>query len=264
MNRNRFVLIWLLLFSVGMFAQEIQHPRVHSHNDYDQSVPFWNAYSSGANSIEADVFLKHGVLYVTHSESEIIQERTLEELYLKPLLEIYGMSKDAQAVQENQNLQILIDVKSEAIPSLEALINLLRAYDGLTKNSQLRFVISGNRPKPEQYSTYPDFIWFDHQDLEPISDQAWGKVALISMSFGRFSNWNGTGSISTSDLTEIERVIKIAHGYDKPFRFWGTPDSRLAWETFSTLGVDFINTDLPSQCVEFVSGFYKLGLKSAK
>lgn len=264
MNSNRFTLICLLLFSVGMSAQDIQRLRVHSHNDYDQSIPFWNAYASGANSIEADVFLKHGALYVTHSESEIIQERTLEELYLKPLLELYGMSQDVQTVQENQDLQILIDVKSEAIPSLEALINLLKAHPELTENSQLRFVISGNRPEPDKYSSYPDYIWFDHQDLGSISDQAWDKVALISMSFGRFSNWSGIGSIASSDLIEIEKVIKKAHGYHKPFRFWGTPDSRLAWETFSNLGVDFINTDQPSECVEFVSGLYKLELKSTK
>src|SRR5690606_18753685 len=175
MNRNRFVLIWLLLFSVGMFAQEIQHPRVHSHNDYDQSVPFWNAYSSGAHSIEADVFLKDGVLYVTHDESEIIAERTLEQLYLKPLNELYGITRENQNAHENQDLQILIDMKSEANTSLDALVNLLMEFPELIVNSQLRFVISGNRPKPEQYSSYPDFIWFDHQDLAPISDQAWDK-----------------------------------------------------------------------------------------
>lgn len=253
MKHNRILLICLFLFSVGLLAQDVQQPRVHSHNDYDQSVPFWNAYSSGAHSIEADVFLKHGVLYVTHDESEIIQERTLEELYLKPLNELYGMPQDIQNDQENQELQILIDVKSEAKTSLKALVNLLSEYPDLAKNSQLRFVISGNRPKPEQYSFYPDFIWFDHQDLAQIPDQAWDKVALISMSFGKFSNWKGTGSIQISELKEIELVIKKAHAYNKPFRFWGTPDSQFAWETFSRIGVDFINTDQPSQCVKYVS-----------
>ena len=253
MKHNRILFIFLFLFSVGLLAQDVQQQRVHSHNDYDQSVPFWNAYSSGAHSIEADVFLKDGVLYVTHDESEIIAERTLEQLYLKPLNEIYGITRENQNAHENQDLQILIDMKSEANTSLDALVNLLLEFPELIVNSQLRFVISGNRPKPEQYSSYPDFIWFDHQDLAPISDQAWDKVALISMSFGKFSDWKGTGSIATSELKEIERAIKIAHRYHKPFRFWGTPDSQLAWETFSRIGVDFINTDRPSECVKYVS-----------
>lgn len=253
MKHNRILFIFLFLFSVGLIAQDVQQPRVHSHNDYDQSVPFWNAYSSGAHSIEADVFLRNGVLYVTHDESDIIGNRTLEQLYLKPLNELYGVPRNIQNAQEIQDLQILIDVKSEAKTSLAALVNLLREYPELTRNSQLRFVISGNRPIPEQYNSYPDFIWFDHQDLASIPEQAWNKVALISMSFGKFSNWKGTGSIATSELKEIERAIKEAHRYHKPFRFWATPDSESAWETFSRLGVDFINTDRPSKCVKYVS-----------
>ena len=37
---------------------------VHSHNDYLQNVPFYTAYSARCASIEADVFLVDGELYV--------------------------------------------------------------------------------------------------------------------------------------------------------------------------------------------------------
>lgn len=242
--------IFIFLYSVGTLAQEEQISKIHSHNDYDQEVPFWKAYSAGAHSIEADVFLKDGVLYVTHAEQEIIKERTLEKLYIKPLSEIFGSDK---LIKDRHTLQLLIDVKSEAKPTLNALLRLLRQYPKLTKDPRLKFVISGSRPDAKLYYKYPNFIWFDHQDLKPISDKALEKVALISMSFRQFSNWNGKGSIAKEELQEIKETIKKAHSYNKPFRFWATPDSKSAWQAMSELRVDYINTDHPFQCMEYVT-----------
>jgi len=68
----------LLFTSLSFFAQ--QNPKIHSHNDYSQHLPFWRAYNSGLNSIEVDVFLKNGVLFATHAENEIIATQTLETL----------------------------------------------------------------------------------------------------------------------------------------------------------------------------------------
>ncbi|WP_165605835.1 hypothetical protein [Flavivirga aquatica] len=48
-----------------------------------QSVPFWNAYANGASSIEIDVFYKESTLYVTHSEEEIINNRTIRKFVFK-------------------------------------------------------------------------------------------------------------------------------------------------------------------------------------
>jgi hypothetical protein len=36
----------------------------HSHNDYEQRVPFWTAYNAQFGSIEADIFLVDGRLMV--------------------------------------------------------------------------------------------------------------------------------------------------------------------------------------------------------
>jgi alkaline phosphatase len=43
----------------------------------------------------------------------------------------------------------------------------------------------------------------------------------------------------------------LAHSYGKPFRFWGTPDSEIAWEVFRKLRVDYINTDKPVQVAAY-------------
>ena len=60
------VIAGLVLFISGkVFAQNSY--KIHSHNDYAQELPFWYAYSSGASSIEADIFLRNNELYVAHA-----------------------------------------------------------------------------------------------------------------------------------------------------------------------------------------------------
>ena len=101
------VLLAIVVCSNAIFAQQPSTYQVHSHNDYAQEFPFWGAYVGGAASIEADVFLKNNILYVTHSEAEILPENTLERLYLQPLA---GLARTGDL----RKLQLLIDIKSDA------------------------------------------------------------------------------------------------------------------------------------------------------
>ncbi len=175
-----------LVSSVFVLGQEKNQFKIHSHNDYHQTIPFWNAYGNGLESIEADIFFKNDQLYVTHSEDEIIENRTLERLYLQPLEIALSLQ-----LGELQDLQILLDIKSEAVPTLQKLIATLSQYPDLINNKSLSFVISGNRPDPKSYTDYPDYIQFDYQSLEkPQRPEEWEKVALISLPFQNYSPWN--------------------------------------------------------------------------
>ena len=57
----------------------------HSHNDYNNPVPFYAAYTEGFGSIEADILMTEEILYVGHNADDIKLNRTLEDFYLKPL-----------------------------------------------------------------------------------------------------------------------------------------------------------------------------------
>src|ERR1700722_10608128 len=57
----------------------------HSHNDYEQPIPFRTAYNAQFGSIEADIFLVAGRLLVAHDRKELARGRTLEDYYVKPL-----------------------------------------------------------------------------------------------------------------------------------------------------------------------------------
>lgn len=213
--------------------------KVHSHNDYHQDFPFIKAYINNASSIEVDLFLKNNTLYVTHDESEIIEGRTLSSLYLEPLL-------DLEKAGKLREIQLLLDIKSSSETTMKAIQDVLKKYPSLIQGNKVSFVISGNRPKPRDYINYPEYISFDHQNLDDLDSVPLDKVAMISLSFQNFSVWNGYGRMIEKELNRIKEAIARAHAFDKPFRFWATPDTKTAWARMAKLGVDFINTDQPA------------------
>ena len=231
-----------------VFNQVVGQQKIHSHNDYLQSVPFWLAYGCGLDSIEVDVFLKDNYLMVAHHENEIIKNRTIESLYLDPIRNLLSLNLDKQA------FQLLIDIKTDPYETIDRLVIILNKYPDITFNPLVSIVISGSQPKIDDYPNYPNYMKFDYQRLIEITDQnIMDKVGLISLSLRKFSNWNGLSDLSTEDQERIKEAIQRAHFYGKPFRFWATPDTEKAWKTFAQFGVDYVNTDKPCQSSNYLN-----------
>jgi len=248
-----FISLFLSFFGTGNLLHAQEQVKIHSHNDYNQTIPFWNAFANGAASIEADIFLKENNLYVSHDSKGIVASRTLEDLYLKPLESALKMNFK----KENQ-LFLLIDIKTEAEPTLTKLIAILNKYESITANKNIKIIVSGNRPDPETYAKYPDFIYFDFQELgKSISKENWSKVAMVSADFKKYSVWNGLGRLTEQDYKNVSAIIAKAKETNKPFRFWGAPDTKSAWKAFLEMGVDLINTDSPYNCVQYIANLPK-------
>ncbi len=244
-------LLVLLFLPILTWSQD--NPNIHSHNDYIRTAPFWEAYANGLESIETDVILLNGELYVAHETETIAPERTLKSLYLDPIQVAYELK-----INNRKPFQLLIDIKTEAYSTLEKIQEAVAPYSQLYTSSAgepplVTFVISGNRPKASDYTNYPDHILFDYQSITEIDDLPMEKIALISLSFGRFSDWNGKGRLIDSHQERLEEAIGIAHSLGKPFRFWATPDSKTSWKALSELGVDYINTDMPYAAKSYLS-----------
>lgn len=243
------LLILLITFSIGMFGfAPSNKAKIHSHNDYEQAAPFWHAYSSGATSIEVDIFLKNNQLYVAHNRAQMKKERTLEKLYIEPLAELLANYHSIS------HLQLLVDIKTEAGPTLDRFVEIASKYPTIftDKPHGIKTVISGNRPKPVDYSKYPAFIKFDGRSPEDADNPNGDKVALISRNFKHFSSWKGKGNIPEADSLELLSFITDCHNRQKPVRFWATPDTEQAYKTLIFLGVDYINTDNPGKLVAFL------------
>lgn len=70
------------------FSRDIVPIPCHSHNDYWRHVPLYDALAAGCTSVEADVWLSGSDLFVGHSKKSLTKERTLESLYIDPLVSI--------------------------------------------------------------------------------------------------------------------------------------------------------------------------------
>ncbi len=73
------------------FSRDITPLPCHSHNDYWRQVPLYDALAAGCTSVEADVWLSGNDLFVGHSRKSLTKERTLESLYIDPIVSILSI-----------------------------------------------------------------------------------------------------------------------------------------------------------------------------
>lgn len=256
-NILRSAVFAIALFALDARAQQhtLSYNAGHSHNDYHQNIPLLTAYYAGMGAIEADVFLKDGVLYVAHDRSEIKEEATLKGLYLDPLAKFYRQNGNKPYADAKMKLQLVVDIKENYPAVLAQLIKDLSAYPGVF-NGQLNpdaihIVISGDMPKPQDFGNYPDYFSFDGRpNVEYTPDQL-KRIAMISDDLKNYTAWNGKGNPTPGDLATLKKLIDAAHSLHKPFRFWGTQDSPNTWIVLERLGADWINTDQPGKLKDF-------------
>ncbi|HZW64888.1 MAG TPA: hypothetical protein VFF23_04315, partial [Hanamia sp.] len=123
------------------------------------------------------------------------------------------------------------------------------------KNPQnpLTILISGERPPPAEYKNYPYYIFFD-DDLKLLHSSAeWKRVGLVSLSFQRYSSWNGEGEIPAADRQILAHVTDSVHQAGKKIRFWAAPDNQNSWRRQMDLDVDLIGTDKIQELSSFLS-----------
>ena len=224
----------------------------HAHNDYEHPVPFYTAYDAGFGSIEADIFLRDGQLYVAHDSADIKTERTLTALYLDPLQKMLSKNNGNIYNDKQKKLLLLVDLKTAAIPTLEAFLKLLQQYNSLTNSSTLKIVITGNQPDPPSLTTYPGYLFFDGRLNQIYSEESLKKIALFSDNFRKYSLWKGEGKLEEKEREKIVQAVTKAHSLGKPIRFWATPDTPNAWREMIELKVDYINTDKIGELREFL------------
>lgn len=249
-NFKSILFVAVFLFPILLFAQ--QDFKLHSHNDYLRNVPFWEAFGASAASIEVDVILQEGKLMVAHEVETIKPEWTLRSLYFEPIQKAVDLG-----MIENFDFHLLLDSKTEGYSTLEAIVKDAADFEKILFSKQnpggLKLIISGNRPKPEDYGKYPEWVLFDYQSKILTADLPWEKIGMVSLSFRQFSVWNGKGRIVEAEKTKLDEFVDLVHSFQKPVRFWGSPDSKSAWKAFYDMGVNYINTDQPAIAQSYLS-----------
>jgi len=245
-----------------LYCANAQDKLIHSHNDYDQRLPFYQAYAQQLASIEADIYAteKDDVLLVAHYKEELDKAPTLEESYIEPIVSLYKLNNGRAWRGSDKYFVLLIDLKTPADPTLDLLIKKLQPYpevfDPNVNPYAVRVVISGSQPDASTFTDYPSIISFDGT-LADYTPRQLERIHMISLNFRLYSRWNGEGNIQEDELKRLNEAIEAAHALGKPIRFWGSPDNPNAWQILHQMGIDYINTDQPEACAAFFRNLEK-------
>ena len=145
--------------TISSQASSLGLERAHAHNDYEHTRPLFDALDHGFKSVEADIWLVDGELIIAHDPEDVpqaVQEgRTLESLYLEPLRQTVDQNGGSVYPGDPDYFTLLIDIKSDAVPTYRALHEELEDYQGMltkfgprgVRDGAITAIVSGNRPR---------------------------------------------------------------------------------------------------------------------
>jgi len=258
------------------FTRDIVPKAIHSHNDYWRQVPLLTALSYGVSSVEADVWLVDGMLFVGHEEAALTPNRTFESLYVNPLMQILEMQNPRNQFTVNQTtpngvfdtdsglpLQLLVDIKTDGVATLPFVLQALQPLrskgylttfaNGTLKTSAITVVGTGNSPLEGVKALNPRDYFFDApltQLTDPSLNTTWDPTLspIASTDWDVAVGWNGIGNISDAQLGNLTKFVQDAHAVGIKARYWDLPGwpigaRRAVWNQLALAGVDWLNAD---------------------
>jgi len=253
-------------------TQDIIPKRIHSHNDYWREVPLLTALSYGVASVEADVWLFEDDLLVGHDPESLTADRTFDSLYVQPLLKILD-SQNPDTIyttaapqringifdtSSGTSLNLFVDIKTSGESTLPVILEALKPLreagylttyysNGTTIPSAITVIGTGNSPLDLVKALDPRDYFFDG----PLANLTGFQLTLspvASTDYAVAVGWNGVGTISDDQLTNLRKLIDDAHALGIQARFWDTPGWPVSardnvWKALLDNGVDWLNAD---------------------
>ncbi|MEU1778871.1 phosphatidylinositol-specific phospholipase C/glycerophosphodiester phosphodiesterase family protein [Streptomyces abikoensis] len=228
----------------------------HAHNDYEHPHPLTDALSHGFNSVEADIWLVGDELLVAHDASGLDPARTLESLYLDPLLRRVRANRGRVYRGYDLTLQLLIDIKTPGDATYRALSRRLRPYHPMltewsgrrVRRAAVTAVVSGDRGARAPMEAERTRHAFYDGRLTDLGGAPASFAPLVSDNWGQNFTWRGVGPMPGRERAALRRIVATAHAEGRTVRFWATPDAPgpardALWRELLAAGVDYLNTD---------------------
>lgn len=242
-----------------LHAQVIPLPNAHAHNDYAHTRPLFDALANGFTSIEADIHLVNGELYVSHDAPQNPDtSTTLKALYLEPLRKRMAQNGGFVYPGYTSPVTLLIDIKTHADSTYNLLKQQVQSYQSMLYYSgnpggRVQLVISGNRPATTVSAEKNPLVSIDGRPEDLAKDYPVAFMPLISENYHKVTPWNGQGTIPAKELAKLKKLANDVHAQGKKLRLWASPEGENAWQTLLQAGVDFINTDQLPELKAFLS-----------
>lgn len=228
--------------------------RAHAHNDYEHDRPLFDALAHGFASVEADVWLVDGQLYIGHDGPDL--SRTLASTYLDPLRQRFRDKGGAIYPGWRDSLRLLIDVKNDGTAAWPVIERELARYPELftvarrnrVQERAVTAVISGNRDLAAMEAAPVRRSFYDGRLSDLGSGLPASVMPLVSDNWTKHFTWLGVGPMPESERTTLHQIVQRAHAAGYEVRFWATPDVAgpardAVWSELVAADVDALNTD---------------------
>ena len=224
--------------------------RAHAHNDYLNKRPLLDALDQGFCSVEVDIFLRGQKFHVAHTRFGIRKDRTLEEMYLKPLAERIKRNKGVVFPGQKRFI-LLIDIKDDGDEAYPVLDRLLTRYGSLFtavlhgehRPGPVTAILSGARPRDLVEKDHTRYCALDGRPGDLGGTAAPDLIPLISDKWSNHFKWRGRGLFPPEERQRLEEFVKRTRKQGRILRFWAVPDRKESWKALHESGVDLINTD---------------------
>jgi len=250
---KQYVFLILLLSVHAVNAQNFVLPNAYAHNDYRHKRPLLDALDNGFTYLEADIFLRNDKLIVAHILPCLKKNRTLELLYLEPLLAHVEKNDNEKNEKEanSSHLTLMIDVKSDANKTYQALALVLEKYksilseykDGCLTVRNVTIVITGHKPYELINSNSNRLVFMDEDLRNATMDSTISVNPIASCKYSNLVKWKGKGSINANEVSRLKYYVGLAHRNGRKVRLWGSPENKVVWTELLKCNVDLINTD---------------------
>ncbi|KAI5898382.1 uncharacterized protein SCHCODRAFT_02611921 [Schizophyllum commune H4-8] len=223
---------------------------IHSHNDYTRDKPLFTALDNGIQSVEADIWWRDNKLLVAHTVFDIDSSKTLDSLYIQPILAIVnGSMESTTPLSKDSPLQLLIDFKTDGDDTYQPLLDALEPLrsggylttfkDGSLTQGAVTVVGTGNTPLESVVAAEPRDFFYDANILtlystKPADGKEWGPE-IAPLASCQWSKVDGDD--------QMQELVKGAHDLKIKTRFWDTDSNEETWNKFWDAGSDWVNAD---------------------
>jgi len=224
-------------------------------------------------SVEADVWLVNGTLYIGHDVQSLTPHRTFDGLYIQPLVQILENANPTTPFTEQagpqpqlgvfdrdgtQTLYLFVDVKTdgqETWPFVVSALQPLRDRGWLTKvngstitGGPITVVGTGNTPLDQLTNVTSRDVFFDGPLGALTAEFTPSLSPVASGDFAALVGWDGRTPANDLTIKIIAGEIQRAHDAGVKTRYWNTPLYPIyardaVWQAVMGQGSDLLNAD---------------------
>jgi hypothetical protein len=242
---------------------------IHSHNDYEQDSPLYDALRNGIRSVEADIYYQpqNGGLFSASDSSPaelrishvgFSEEGTLRSLYLDPLAREIS-EHHGSVFGDGRRFLLWIEFKQKTTGLEDILHQELSRYSNiLGPGGPVQIILTGNEgPKLAYVQKYHDLdvVRDTKRFLDLWAPAPWVPNAgrsWYSFSWSATFHWSGKGPMPGIERAWLREIVKRAHAEGRRIRFYFVPQKSAVWDEALAAGVDLISADELRQISDYM------------